>query len=90
VGSLSRFFRGLFSFLGASSTQEDRVAAYVIREHDRGRSLDDILDDPYVVNRLSTLDRARLLDRGDVLKAIGDDMAEAAKQSLPGQQSLPD
>jgi hypothetical protein len=82
VGSLSRFFSGLFSFLGAGSTQEDRVAAYVIREHDRGRSLDDILDDPYVTNRLSPIDTARLLDRADVLKAIGDDIAEAAKKSL--------
>src|SRR5439155_5156066 len=53
VGGLARFFRGLFSFLGARSTQEERVAAYVIREHDRGRSLHDILDEHYVRNRCS-------------------------------------
>jgi hypothetical protein len=82
VGGLGRFFRGLFSFLGARSTQEERIAAYVIREHDRGRSLDDILDDPYVKNRLSEQETARILDRPDVLKAIGDDMAEAAKANL--------
>jgi hypothetical protein len=82
VGSIARFFRGLFSFLGARSTQEERVAAYVIREHDRGRSLNEILDDPYVRNRCSERGIARLLDRPDVLKAIGDDMAEAAKTSL--------
>ena len=84
VGGLGRFFRGLFSFLGTRSSQEDRVAAYVIREHDRGRSLDDILDDPYVRNRCSPNEVARLLDRPDVLKSIGDDMAEAAKADLPG------
>jgi hypothetical protein len=77
VGAIARFFRGLFSFLGARSTQEDRVAVYVIREHDRGRALNDILDDPYVRNRCSPPAIARLLDRPDVLKAIGDDMAEA-------------
>ena len=55
------------------------MAAYVIREHDRGRSLDDILDDPYVRNRCSSAEIARLLDRPDVIKAIGDDMAEEAK-----------
>ena len=82
MGAIARFFRGLFSFLGARSTQEERVAAYVIREHDRGRSLSDILDDPYVCNRCSPQGIARLLDRPDVLKAIGDDMAEAAKQAL--------
>ncbi len=82
MGAIARFFRGLFSFLGARSTQEDRVAAYVIREHDRGRSLTEILDDPYVRNRCSERGIARVLDRTDVLKAIGDDMAEAAKAAL--------
>jgi hypothetical protein len=82
VGALGRFFRGLFSFLGTRSSQEDRIAAYVIREHDRGRSLDDILDDPYVRNRCSPREVARLLDRPDVIKSIGDDIAEAAKAAL--------
>ena len=85
MGGIARFFRGLFSFLGARSNHEDRVAVYVIREHDRGRSLDDILDDPYVRNRLSPNETKRLLDRPDVLKAIGDRMAEAAKAALEGQ-----
>jgi hypothetical protein len=85
VGALARFFRGLFSFLGARSSHEDRVAAYVIREHDRGRALDDILDDPYVRNRCSPQGIARLLDRPDVIKAIGDNMAEAAKRAVEGQ-----
>jgi hypothetical protein len=82
VGGIGRFLRGLFSFLGAHSTQEERVAVYLIREHNRGRTLDDILDDPYVRNRLSPPEIARLLDRSDVIKAIGDDMAEAAKAGL--------
>lgn len=83
MGSLARFFRGLFSFLGARSTQEERVAVYVIREHDRGRSLDDILDDPYVRNRCSPRETARLLERPDVIRAIGDDIVEVARQTLP-------
>jgi hypothetical protein len=82
VGGIGRFLRGLFSFLGARSTQEERVAAYVIREHNRGRTLDDILDDPYVRNRLSPHEIARLLDRPDVIRAIGDDMTNLAKQNL--------
>lgn len=85
MGGLARFFRGLFSFLGTRSSGEDRVAAYVIREHERGRSLNDILDDPYVRNRCSQQVVARLLERPDVLKAIGDDMAEAAKAAIERQ-----
>ena len=65
---------------------EDRVAAYVIREHGRGRTLDDILDDPYVVNRLSEQEVARVLERPEVVKAIGDDMAEA-RQAQSSQSS---
>ena len=82
MGAIGRFFRGLFSFLGARSTQEERVAAYVIREHDRGRSLAEILDDPYVRNRCSQQEIARLLDRPDVLKSIGDDIAAEARAAL--------
>jgi hypothetical protein len=82
VGAIGRFFGSVFSFLGTRSTQEERVAAYVIREHDRGRSLDEILDDPYVRNRCSASEIARLLDRPDVVKAIGDDLAAEAKTSL--------
>jgi hypothetical protein len=85
VGGIGRFFRGLFSFLGTRSTQEERVAAYVIREHDRGRKLDEILDDPYVRNRLTPQQVARLLDRPDVIKSIGDDLARAAKSAVQGE-----
>ena len=87
MGGIGTFLRGLFSFLGAHSTQEERVAVYLIREHDRGRTLDDILDDPYVLNRLSPHEIARILDRPDVIKAIGDDMAESVKRDLAQGQS---
>ena len=82
MGAIGRFFRSVFSFLGTRSTQEERVAAYVVREHERGRSLEEILDDPYVRNRCSPAEIARLLDRPDVVRAIGDDMAEEARTSL--------
>ena len=59
------------------------MAQYVIREHDRGRSLHDILEDKYVVNRLESPEqRARLLDRPEIIHAVGGDMVEAAKASL--------
>lgn len=74
---------GLFSFLFERSTGEERVAQYVVREHDRGRSLHDILEDKYVVNRLKTPEqRARLLDRPEIMQAVGGDMVEAAKASV--------
>lgn len=75
--------KDMFSFLFQRSAGEERVAQYVIREHDRGRPLSEILQDKYVVNRLKTPEqRARLLDRPEILHAVGGDMVEAAKASL--------
>lgn len=85
MSALSRFLKnplGGFSFLFTKSSAEDRVAAYVIREHDRGRGIHDILDDPYVKNRLEKPAIARIIERPDVLRAIGDDIAEAARAAL--------
>ena len=59
------------------------MAQYVIREHHEGRSLADILDDPYVKNRCTPQEIARLLDRPELIHAIGEDMVNAAKDQLP-------
>jgi hypothetical protein len=69
------FFRNLFT----RSEHVDRVAAYVIREHERGRALTEILDDPYVKNRTTPQERERLLDRPEVIRALGDDVVEQAR-----------
>ena len=45
---------------------------YVLREHTRGRSLQEVLDDPYVRNRSTPEQRARLLDRPEVVAALGE------------------
>ncbi|HJU46547.1 MAG TPA: hypothetical protein VJ689_00330 [Gaiellaceae bacterium] len=76
-------FKDLFSFLFQRSTAEERVAQYVIREHERGRALAEIMEDKYVVNRLqSPQQRARLLDRPEILQAFGDDSIDAARTSV--------
>ena len=77
--------KDIFSSLFQRSSGEERVAQYVIREHDRGRPLNEILEDRYVLNRLQSPEqRARLLDRPEVIKAVGGDMAEAAKADVTG------
>jgi hypothetical protein len=80
-------FKDLFSFLFQRSTAEERVAQYVIREHDRGRPLAEILEDKYVVNRLSEEQRKRLLDRPDVLQAVGTDIVESTKATIEAPPS---
>jgi hypothetical protein len=82
VAKLSEFFRNPFSFFFQRSSQEERLAAYVIREHERGRSLEDILNDRYILNRSTPQQRERLLDNPDVIRALGTDTIEAARPSI--------
>ena len=75
-------FKNLFSFLFSRSSAEEHVARYVIREHQRGRSLDEILEDKYVLNRLTPEQQKRLLDRPEIIESIGKDDLEAAQASI--------
>jgi len=80
VVKLSSFLRNPFSFLFATSSTEERLAAYVIREHERGRPLAEILGDPYVENRTTPEQRARLLDRPEVVHALGESTIAEARR----------
>ena len=74
----------MFSFLFSRGSAEEHVARYVIREHDRGRSLSEIIEDKYVQNRLAPEQQRRLLDRPELIEAFGGDVLQSAKTSLPG------
>ncbi len=74
--------RNPFSFLFARSSAEEQVVSYVTREHRRGRRLAEILQDRYVQNRLSPQQQARLLERPDVVHALGEQDIDAARQYL--------
>ena len=74
--------KGAFSFLGSRSQTEERIAQYVIREHHRGRPVHDILEDHYVTNRCTPEQVKRLLDRPEVLHALGEDVVASAQTSL--------
>lgn len=70
VLKLRSFLRNPFSFLFAKSRTEEAVIAYLLREHGAGRHVDDILEDPYVQNRLSAEQQRRMLARPDVIHAL--------------------
>jgi hypothetical protein len=79
MARLAAMFRNPFSFLFSGSSHEDRVAAYVIREHERGRALAEILEDPYVRNRCTPQEVKRLLDRPELIRALGDDVVNGVR-----------
>jgi hypothetical protein len=74
--------RGAFSFLSTRSQAEERIAQYVIREHHRGRPLNEILQDHYVTNRMSPEQVQRLLDRPEVIHELGEDLVMDTRAEL--------
>jgi hypothetical protein len=84
---LAILLRSPFSFLFAGTSTEERVAAYVIREHGRGRGLGEILEDRYVQNRLSPQQRLRMLDRPELIQALGDETVEDTRRDLEASRS---
>jgi hypothetical protein len=61
-----------FGFLFVRTRREQYLTQYVVREYGRGRSLEDVLADPYVRNRSTPEERARLLERPELVAAIGE------------------
>ena len=74
VSVLSRLF--------GRSRGEDAVARYVIAETASGRMLDEVLDDSYVENRLDAAGIHALLDRKDLIDAIGGDAVSDLRAKL--------
>jgi hypothetical protein len=79
---IGKFFRNPFASIFARSSREDQLVAYVIREHGLGRTIDDIMDDPYLRNRSTEDQRRRLLESPDVIRAVG--------QHVHGGEKAPD
>ncbi len=82
MGRLGNLFRNPFTFLFTRSSAEEHLVTYVIREHNRGRSLNEILEDRYLINRTTPSQRARLLDRPELIQALGRDVTESAKAEV--------
>jgi hypothetical protein len=62
--------------------KEDALAAYIVREHRSGRPLEEILEDAYLKNRATEEQRLRLLERPDVIRAVGEDTAAMAAEQV--------
>jgi hypothetical protein len=83
------FFSKLFGKGDESGTQSshgiskaDALTSYIVREHRQGRSLEDILDDPYLKNRATDEQRLRLLEQPEVIRAVGEDTAATAAEHV--------
>lgn len=76
-----------FAFLFARSKREDHLARYVLREHRRGRPFAEIVEDPYVRNRSTPEQRARLLERPEVVAAVGANAVAQLRAGLGSERT---
>jgi hypothetical protein len=60
-----------------SDPVEDRVVEYVIREVHNGRRLMEVMEDPYVRNRLSEAKRTDVLENAEVIEALEEEIHSA-------------
>jgi hypothetical protein len=85
VGLFSRLF-GKRDSSGAERhrgiSKEEALAAYIVREHKQGRPLEEILDDAYLKNRSTEEQRLRLLERPEVIRAVGEHTAAMAAERV--------
>ena len=59
--------------VGDDTAGHKRLIEYVVRQLGGGRTLADVLDDPYVTNRARTIDRRALLEEPEVVAAASND-----------------
>ncbi|MDZ4169452.1 MAG: hypothetical protein U1E26_07330 [Coriobacteriia bacterium] len=69
----------LKSFLDDVTTDavEERVIEYTIREVHNGRRLMEVIDDPYVRNRLNDQKRAEILENPEIVDALESEIRAA-------------
>lgn len=82
VARIPDILRSPFAFLFTRPQKEELVAEYIIREHHEGRSLDDILRDAYVTNRVNEAQIGRIVERPEVIHALGEDVISSFKSQL--------
>jgi hypothetical protein len=72
--SLRTFLNSLFS----RSRSDQHVERYIVREHERGRPFAEIMEDAYVRNRTTEEQRARIVERPEVIAAMRRNLASGA------------
>jgi hypothetical protein len=68
--------------IGNESAAHKRLIEYVVRQLKSGRDLSAVLDDPYITNRATIVDRRALLEEPEVIDAAGGAMLDDLRAKL--------
>lgn len=80
--SVRQFFDDL-----TTDVVEERVVEYVVREVHNGRRLSEVINDPYVRNRLNDEKRAAVLENVEVVDALEQEIRSSMDTSEFGLSS---
>jgi hypothetical protein len=76
----SSFWGNPFLALSPGSTRGERLIGYIVRQHGRGRSYDQIVTDPYVLELTTAKQRELLLEEPSLLHALVEDYVETLRR----------
>ena len=76
ASSINERIKQFFSDL-ATDPVEERVIEYVIREVRNGRRLMEVMEDPFVRNRLNDSKRADILENSEIIDALEEEIHSA-------------
>ena len=68
--------------VGNTTAKHKRLVEYVVRQVSGVRNLREVLEDPYVTNRLTPLERRALLEEPEVIDAVGDEVLHQMRRRL--------
>jgi hypothetical protein len=75
--------------IGNESAAHKRLIEYVVRQLKSGRDLGAVLDDPYITNRATLVDRRALLEEPAVVDAAGGAMLDDLRAKLEDLMGRP-
>jgi hypothetical protein len=68
--------------VNTESAKHKRLIEYVVRQLNSGRDLKQVLEDPYVVNRITLVERRALLEEPEVIDAASSEVLETMRSQL--------
>lgn len=68
--------------VGSESAKHKRLIEYVVRQVGNDRHLQEVLEDPYVTNRLSAIERRALLEEPEIIEAVQEDVLHGMRERL--------
>lgn len=83
MATINERIKSLFDDM-AIDVVEERVVEYVIREVHNGRRLMEVIEDPFVRNRLSEAKRAEVLENPEIATALEQEIRETMTRNELG------